>query len=121
MSPAPSSLATPGFAMVYYAPRTIPEDPQERLHMTRFRPKPNQMRPRRSATRTAPLTALCGIVACVCVVGCRSQDANSTKAAPSPSPQQATEIRQELLRDDPNVIVGDVVEVLPEANLAAVG
>src|SRR3954469_13368256 len=81
-------------------------------------------RPRRF---TATCTALFALVTCAGLVGgCRSQDPNaasssSSPPAPAPSAEHAAEIRQQLLQENPNALVGDVVEVLPEANLAAVG
>jgi hypothetical protein len=52
--------------------------------------------------------------------GCRSTNDQSA-AAPPPSQQQASQIRQQLMAQDPNALIGQVVDVLPESQMAAVG
>jgi hypothetical protein len=93
--------------------------------MTRSRPgqdltRRNLIAPCRS--KAPPSLAVVGFVVVACLAGCRStNEAPSEKPAPAPSQQQASEIRQQLMAEDPNLLIGEVVDVLPESQVAAVG
>src|SRR4051794_6010205 len=109
--------------MFNYAP--IPrQNPRGAHAMTRSRPRedftwPHLVARRRFGTLAAGFAA---VIVFSCLGGCRSaNEAASGKPAPPPSQQQASEIRQQLMAEDPNALVGEVVEVLPESQMAAVG
>jgi hypothetical protein len=83
------------------------------------------MAPWRLQTASQIAVVMAVFMACVC--GCRSTneqrpgEAGASKPAPAPSEQQASEIRQQLMAADPNVLIGEVLDVVPESQMAAVG
>jgi hypothetical protein len=62
--------------------------------------------------------SVAALMLCV-LVGCRQTPQPSAPQA-APSPQRAAAIREQLMQQAPNMLIGDVVEVYPQAQLAAV-
>src|SRR3954462_5404436 len=111
MCPARSSLAGLHLDMFNYAPL---------FHgITRSAPmRLKQIAPLRFAIPSSVIAVM--MIVGAGLGGCRSTNDQSA-AAPPPSQQQASQIRQQLMAQDPNALIGQVVDVLPESQMAAVG
>jgi hypothetical protein len=82
--------------------------------MTRSTPPIPRTRARVTLSAAAAALAVLAVLTCG---GCRSQD----QPAPVTSPQQTSRTREKLQAENPNALIGEVTDVLPESQLCAVG